>query len=345
MFFEKVAENRTSNETDFKNISNVKAVIKETLLETTAHGLPHIIKRENIFLKVFWLMCFLASASACGFMVYTAIDDYLSWDAVSKVEIIQQIPTPFPAVSICNINSFKDDNVSNAFIYNLLLENGLIALNLTFEQMYSDWFRDRILVLKYFVGTNALSNKLNKTMKQMLGLTLEDMMMSCLYNLQPCWVNDFEWYFDIFYGNCWKFNSGKNSSGHQVPDKMSTKSGKINGLQLELLVSDSSDMSYFSTSRGIHVNVHNKSNFAFFYEGVDVATGTETNIMIRREVISKLADPYSECIDNIESRDDQVFAKMIKQSNITYRQSDCFDYCFQNFVIEKCGCYDSSISY
>jgi hypothetical protein len=34
------------------------------------------------------------------------------------------------------------------------------------------------------------------------------------------------------YGNCWAFNSGKDSSGAVVADKVVTKPGFLNGLQL-----------------------------------------------------------------------------------------------------------------
>ena len=39
-------------------------------------------------------------------------------------------------------------------------------------------------------------NELNETEKRKLSHSLDDMMSTCLFNQQPCAVDDFTWYFD-----------------------------------------------------------------------------------------------------------------------------------------------------
>ena len=59
--------------------------------------------------------------------------------------------------------------------------------------------------------------------------------------------------------------------------------------------------------------------------------------------MSKLGYPYNDCetnLDNIDSSKKE-FLKTLKMNNKnrTYNQKDCFELCFQNSLIDYCGCY------
>ena len=53
--------------------------------------------------------------------------------------------------------------------------------------------------------------------------------------------------------------------------------------------------------------------------------------------MNKVPSPYSECID-LKSFSSILYNSII-DSKRAYRQSDCFDLCYQKNVIENCGCY------
>jgi hypothetical protein len=55
------------------------------------------------------------------------------------------------------------------------------------------------------------------------------MLISCLYNFKACNSDDFEWFYDTVYGNCYKFNSAKQTNRL---DEIVTKPGPLNGLRL-----------------------------------------------------------------------------------------------------------------
>jgi hypothetical protein len=40
----------------------------------------------------------------------------------------------------------------------------------------------------------------NQSIKFKLGYSLEEMLISCSYNMAPCNSSDFEWFYDVFYG-------------------------------------------------------------------------------------------------------------------------------------------------
>ena len=73
-------------------------------------------------------------------------------------------------------------------------------------------------------------------------------------------------------------------------------------------------------------------------EGINVKSGTLTNIGIKRTVIHKSPSPYSDCVDLKSSFDSDLYRHIVKSKKV-YRQTDCFDLCLQNNIIESCKCY------
>ena len=144
-------------------------------------------------------------------------------------------------------------------------------------------------------------------------------------------------YYDFHYGNCFKFNSGFNNSGHRIPLKYSNIPGENNGLFLSFVLQRSQNRYSSALSVGLRIFVHNASFIPSSSEGINLRSATLTNIVIKRTIINKAPSPYSECID-LKSFDSILYQSIIKEKK-AYRQSDCFDLCFQKNVIENCGCY------
>ena len=92
--------------------------------------------------------------------------------------------------------------------------------------------------------------------------------------------------------------------------------------------------------KGLHVYVHNQSSIPRSTEGIDVASGSHTNIIVNRVFVTKLGNPYNDCQSNVDNID-SGFLKTLKANNQnrTYNQKLCFELCFQNNLVENCGCY------
>jgi hypothetical protein len=144
-------------------------------------------------------------------------------------------------------------------------------------------------------------------------------------------------YYDFHYGNCFKFNSGFNSNGHTIPFKFSNIPGEKNGLFLSFVLQKSQNRYSSAPSTGLRIFVHNASFVPSSSEGINLRLAALTNIAIKKSVINKAPSPYSECI-NLKKFDSILYRSIIKSKRV-YRQSDCFDLCFQKNVIENCGCY------
>ena len=74
--------------------------------------------------------------------------------------------------------------------------------------------KNNLLTQIYNTATKKMnSNYFTKEQKKLLGHDLDDILYGCSWNNEPCSSNEFVWSFDKWFGNCWSFNSGFNSSG------------------------------------------------------------------------------------------------------------------------------------
>ena len=174
-------------------------------------------------------------------MIIMSIIEYLKFDAITQIDIRQDYPTIFPTIVICSINPLTT-NYSQEYAKNILLSYGIDDIinssklatiqpsNL--NQVYANIYQAQSIVL-----LNAKSDNLKNENKKKLGFPLDDMLIRCWFNSQDCSAADFEWFYDYTYGNCYKFNSGKNFTGHKIPLKSSVQPGKFNfHVTLEILI-------------------------------------------------------------------------------------------------------------
>lgn len=183
-----------------KKCEMIRNKIYEYANDSTTHSVPHIFKRENPLIKTFWIICFLASTAACSFMITLSIMNYFRYETVTKAETVFEIPTPFPVVSICNVNSLTSRKAFD-FVHDFLTRNNISSnLNYTFSVAKADM--STFLEGRYAIGVNLLSAKFTDDIRKEMGLQLNDMLLSCTFNMQKCTIENFVWFFDVLYGYC-----------------------------------------------------------------------------------------------------------------------------------------------
>src|SRR4051812_18516562 len=89
---------KVSNKSD-----KIKQLSLNLALSSTSHGLPNIFRTESRFLKVMWTVAFVLSSAYCSYLVYQSICKYLDYEVTTKMQTIQEKPTKFPMVTVCNI--------------------------------------------------------------------------------------------------------------------------------------------------------------------------------------------------------------------------------------------------
>ena len=89
---------------------------------------------------------------------------------------------------------------------------------------------------RYTDFVNIINFKLNESERDKLSHTLDDILLECQFNTQPCSSKDFVKEYDLNLGTCYSFNTGMNASLHRVPLRRSTRSGSTHGLRVALYV-------------------------------------------------------------------------------------------------------------
>lgn len=182
-------------------------IVLSTCQETTTHGIIPIINRDHIVIRLLWVVCLVASSVMCALVISISITSYFDYETVTKTEKVNLISTDFPAVTICNVSPFTT-NVSAEFVQELLVKSFLINSSYTTQQTFSRMTADNLLVFRYFVNTNALDSNRSDQFRQSLGHNMSQLVFSCSYNFQKCTTDNWVWFYDVVYGNCYTFNSG-----------------------------------------------------------------------------------------------------------------------------------------
>ena len=185
---------------------------------------------------------------------------------------------------------------------------------------------------RYRASDNATFGAANKVFllsnrdKKKLGYSLEDILIECKFDDVFCdLTEDFVWHFDNLYGNCFKFNTGKNSKGEVVELKKSIHPGRFyNGLKLTLFESMSKSLKRISYSGyGFVIKLENNSYSVGGNSEIDILSGIETNIAVERIYSSQLPFPYSDCI--IDKKSQKNFQSelydMFITTNAQYKQT------------------------
>uniref|UniRef100_A0A8C0XGA2 Epithelial sodium channel subunit alpha n=1 Tax=Castor canadensis TaxID=51338 RepID=A0A8C0XGA2_CASCN len=195
-----------------------------------------------------------------------------------------------------------------------------------FYQTYSsgvdavrEWYR--------FHYINILS-RLSGTSLSLEEEALGNFIFTCRFNQAPCNQANYSHFHHPMYGNCYTFNNKNNSYLW-----MSSMPGVNNGLSLTLRTEQIDYIPLLSTVTGARVMVHGQDEPAFMDDGgFNLRPGVETSISMRKEALDRLGGNYGDCTEN----GSDVPVKNLHPSK--YTQQVCIHSCFQEKMIEKCGC-------
>jgi hypothetical protein len=177
--------------------------------------------------------------------------------------------------------------------------------NLNFPNVFNySVFTSLSLEDRYRASDNATFSAVNKIFKysdndkKRLGHSLQDFLVECKFDDVFCnMTEDFVWYFDSLYGNCFKYNTGRNPKGETIDLKKSIHPGKFySGLKLTLFESMPKNLKRISYSgNGFVIKLANSSYPVGGNSEIDIMSGAETNIAVERIYSTQLPHPYSAC--------------------------------------------------
>jgi hypothetical protein len=108
-----------------KTFEKIKQKTIQLLLVSTTHGLPNAFKTNRIIFKIMWISFFVISTFFGVNTVIDIIKTYLNYEIVTKIDVITEIPTDFPAITIINQRNKKS---------NKSLKEMLILCNFNLEE-------------------------------------------------------------------------------------------------------------------------------------------------------------------------------------------------------------------
>lgn len=285
---------------------------------------------------------FFGSFGYCVYTIVSVLIAFLQFEVLINQQVTTDTPIDFPAVTVCNLNPF-DRRTSQNYIDQVLAKNNLTYVNDTTKIDINPKLINT-LIKSSIIG----DKKLNLTQVENLGFQLGYMLLTCYFNDVPCNENDFIWRFDFDYVNCYTFNSGYDKHGNKIPIKQINEAGSDQSLKLELFLGYDLTQSQYILNSGARVIIHNQSFTPIISsEGIDVPTGFQTNIGIKRSFLFKMDSPYNDCIKNTrsaDSYDSKYYQAIFKILNMTtYSQKICYRLCLQEFIRKKCSCIDGSL--
>jgi hypothetical protein len=321
---------------------NLKAILSEIVLTSSIHGIPGILRTKRTFFKFVWAISFIVSASACAFMLIKSINEYFKYEIVTTSTVKTEMPAKFPEITICNSNPlltndaleyvnevFDEWNLKNKEIWDVFYDD---KDDMDFSSM-------NIYMSKLIILAKAQNKNLTDEFRKGLGLSIDKMLISCVFSLTNCLPSHFEWYFDSLHGNCFIFKGN--------PDLKVTKEGMLNGLRLEIFVGEPLSIRNFAFGNGLTLFINNETLLPSPFDGYEISTGKETNIHLEKLRIRKVYEPYGECTLNLDtenSYDSDLYRTTFKNFEY-YRQQDCLNGCFQEALVKTLGCYTTLFPY
>ena len=173
---------------------------------------------------------------------------------------------------------------------------------------------------------------LNSTIKQRLGLNIDELILKCSFKNGKCTHSDFEWIYHFKYGNCFIFN-------HNNSYKL-LQGGKENGLALTVF-SGIEELMPLVKSSGFVIYVFNQSenlDFFYYFKKVYLKPNGDYELVISPNFVEKLKKPYSACeIGSLEDIQTLKYARYFTDNSL-YRRLFCLQLVLRQQIFIRCGC-------
>jgi hypothetical protein len=206
-----------------------KNTLKDIAENSNVHSLSHIVRTEYLFVRIMWVFAVITATICCLILISLSIIQYYEYNVVTDYKISYQASSNYPTITICNTNPFVTKKAYD-FVNNYAVLN-----NLTYEE-YLKTFEDDDELL-YVSAVNHAATNFTDEQKKEMGYSLNSTILDCFFgSAYECGENDFSWYYSPKYGNCYRFNSGKNMTGGDIDIKRSFGPGSDFGLKLTLFV-------------------------------------------------------------------------------------------------------------
>lgn len=160
--------------------------------------MPQLARQDYIVIKIIWIVGLIGSSSLCGILSIQMLQQYLSFDTITSIDRINDYPAELPTITFCNYNPFhtvEDIEYSKKLV---LKKFGLSIDEMRQNNIFNSDFV-LMSILRYLVGSNFLNNiKHNPLNLSQIETKLNNIVLSCNYNMLPCPKDMFSWRYDRY---------------------------------------------------------------------------------------------------------------------------------------------------
>ncbi|XP_059399504.1 acid-sensing ion channel 1 isoform X3 [Carassius carassius] len=299
---------------------------------STLHGISHMFSYERQCIKrCIWIMFFMGSFSFLLLVCVDRIRFYFQYPHVTKLDEVTAPMMPFPAITFCNLNSFRFSRVTRNDLYHagelLALLNGRYEIRDTHlvEESVMMTLKDKADFSVFKPRPFNMREFYDRT-----GHDIKEMLLSCYFRGVECSAEDFSVIFTR-YGKCYTFNSGQDGR----PLLVTMMGGMGNGLELMLDIQQDEYLPVWgetdetSFEAGIKVQIHTQDEPPFIDQlGFGVAPGFQTFVSCQEQRLTYLPPPWGDC--KASAMDSDFFS--------TYSITACRIDCETRYLVENCNC-------
>ncbi|OWF41244.1 degenerin-like protein del-10 [Mizuhopecten yessoensis] len=285
-------------------------VLTEFSDSTTLHGLRYIAMSDAFFFRrSVWFLLVLVCSGVMTFQIVDRIMYYYDNPVNVNVKINYNQSLYFPAVTLCNQNTFRATAATDQDWYRLI------------ESMYK---KPLINFNVSLLETHNVSRLVISDLFWLTGHKKDDLIVKCSWGDIPCGPENFTAVLTD-HGLCYTFNSDIDPASTLV----TSSSGSDAGLRLLLNVEQYEYMPGPSSAAGVKILTHGQRDLARVRElGISVPTGTHAFVGLQVIALENLPPPHGQC----------------SEKGLTYFDYYTFDSCrlecLMSYINSQCGCRD-----
>ncbi|UJR19275.1 hypothetical protein I4U23_022404 [Adineta vaga] len=311
-----------------KRLPRRRSVIREFSLNTSMHGLPGIVRAQNIHNRIFWTISFICFLGIMTFFIVNAIRDYFHYPTNIDLRFESEWPQYFPAISLCNLAPLRFDKFIEFFI-NFTVAHNLsnITDTTTFSPNQSGFL------------WNFLIDRINNNESvEILSFSLASMLRVCYFNYRPCSVADFISFKSSIHGICHTFNAKMKNTTSDSSVRHSNQYGGPGILSLGLYVHSHQYVPYTMDVVGAVILIHDNTQIPLIEtSGIELSPGKRYKLSYKKKRTDLLSLPYTNCTKELTLALKAMLANY-DGADYVYSQQTCMTLCQQTYVYETCGC-------
>lgn len=294
----------------------INYIWKDFVSNATLHGLHYLFEKRPTRQRIIWFLLLLCMFGLFLWQMSILVVAYFEYKVTSRVKLISEQQSVFPAVTICNFNQYRKSALNQSKFKEIVELNNPLYKDKA-KPMNWDNYSDDVKRMDMENIVRSAGHQL-----EFDDITKGGMLYRCIWKGKECNHTNFTTILTDM-GVCYTFNSGIEADILRV-----SSPGNTFGLKLIMSVEQEEYMGHDTFSAGLKIRLHNQNEPPLVGSlGFAAMPGAHVFAAISRTRIISLKRPYETMCEDKEL------------NNIKgYTKAACYDACKEDFVYKHCHC-------